>query len=89
MTGHEPEPGRPDGGHGDGPAGHSVDGPAVIRAAAQQRTAVGSPGGLGAMERRNWAEQVERVRAERDRWRQRAEQAEQRLREMEGGDDGG
>ena len=40
---------------------------------------------LTVLERRNWADQVLRERADRDYWRERAEAAEARLAELEGG----
>ena len=54
-------------------------------AEAEQRLRVGKEGALPALERRNWAEQVERERADRDEWRERALAAEARLAELEGG----
>ena len=62
----------------------------ALRAGAERRLKVGEASALPALERRNWTQEVERLREElermranRDRWRKRAETAEASLAELE------
>ena len=51
-------------------------------AEAEQRLRVGKEGALAELERRNWAEQVQKLRKERDEWMERALNAEDQLEEQ-------